>query len=304
MQHSSTLFLSCCGDTVGSCSSFFYFMSLFSIKNYLENRTANPKQYAVQKSLSTTVAGKTMIWTGLVIGIFLIYHLLHFTVQVTHPEISAKMNMDSLGRPDVFTMVVLSFQNIFIAVVYVIAMIALALHLTHGIQSSFQTLGLNNDRAQPVYDKGGIPCSLYSLYRVCIYPDCYRNGITDRLGDRMILDAKCPSGPLSQKWDRHRQELKLVNPANKRKYKIIVVGTGLAGASAAATLGELGYNVEAFCYQDSPRRGHSIAAQGGINAAKNYPNDGDSIFRLFYDTVKGWRFQGTGGKCLPSCHAQ
>jgi succinate dehydrogenase / fumarate reductase flavoprotein subunit len=107
----------------------------------------------------------------------------------------------------------------------------------------------------------------------------------------MTLDGKCPSGPLSEKWDRRRQELKLVNPANKRKYKIIVIGTGLAGASAAATLGELGYNVEAFCYQDSPRRGHSIAAQGGINAAKNYPNDGDSIFRLFHDTIKGGDFR-------------
>jgi succinate dehydrogenase / fumarate reductase flavoprotein subunit len=107
----------------------------------------------------------------------------------------------------------------------------------------------------------------------------------------VIIDGKCPSGPLAEKWDRHRQELKLINPANKRKYKIIVVGTGLAGASAAATLGELGYNVEAFCYQDSARRAHSIAAQGGINAAKNYPNDGDSIFRLFYDTIKGGDFR-------------
>jgi succinate dehydrogenase / fumarate reductase flavoprotein subunit len=107
----------------------------------------------------------------------------------------------------------------------------------------------------------------------------------------MILDGKSPSGPLAEKWDKRRQEMKLVNPANKRKYKIIVVGTGLAGASAAATLGELGYNVEAFCYQDSPRRGHSIAAQGGINAAKNYPNDGDSIFRLFHDTIKGGDFR-------------
>jgi succinate dehydrogenase / fumarate reductase cytochrome b subunit len=133
----------------------FLFHVVIGIKVYLENRTANPKQYAVQKRLSTTVAGKTMIWTGLVIGIFLIYHLLHFTVQVTHPEISAKMNMDSLGRPDVFTMVVLSFQKVFIAIVYVIAMIALALHLTHGIESSFQTLGLNNDRAQPVMTKAG-----------------------------------------------------------------------------------------------------------------------------------------------------
>ncbi len=107
----------------------------------------------------------------------------------------------------------------------------------------------------------------------------------------MILDSRCPTGPLVEKWDRRRQELKLVNPANKRKYKILVVGTGLAGASAAATLGELGYQVEAFCFQDSPRRGHSIAAQGGINAAKNYPNDGDSIFRLFYDTIKGGDFR-------------
>ncbi|HBT83878.1 MAG: succinate dehydrogenase flavoprotein subunit [Desulfuromonadales bacterium GWD2_61_12] len=107
----------------------------------------------------------------------------------------------------------------------------------------------------------------------------------------MILDGKAPSGPLAQKWDKHRQDMKLVNPANKRKYKILVVGTGLAGGAAAATLGELGYNVEAFCYQDSARRAHSIAAQGGINAAKNYPNDSDSIFRLFYDTVKGGDFR-------------
>jgi succinate dehydrogenase / fumarate reductase flavoprotein subunit len=103
----------------------------------------------------------------------------------------------------------------------------------------------------------------------------------------MKLDAKIPGGPIAEKWDRHKFEMKLVNPANKRKYTIIVAGTGLAGGSAAASLGELGYNVLNFCIQDSPRRAHSIAAQGGINAAKNYQNDGDSIYRLFYDTVKG-----------------
>ncbi|MBI5487784.1 MAG: fumarate reductase/succinate dehydrogenase flavoprotein subunit [Deltaproteobacteria bacterium] len=103
----------------------------------------------------------------------------------------------------------------------------------------------------------------------------------------MALDSKVPEGPLEQKWDSHRFRMKLVNPANKRKYSVIVVGSGLAGASAAATLAELGYEVRCFFYQDSPRRAHSIAAQGGINAAKNYQNDGDSIFRLFYDTVKG-----------------
>jgi succinate dehydrogenase / fumarate reductase, flavoprotein subunit len=107
----------------------------------------------------------------------------------------------------------------------------------------------------------------------------------------MKLDARTPSGPIERKWDTAKFEMKLVNPANKRKYNVIMVGTGLAGGSAAATLGELGYNVKAFCYQDSPRRAHSIAAQGGINAAKNYQNDGDSVYRLFYDTVKGGDFR-------------
>jgi succinate dehydrogenase / fumarate reductase, flavoprotein subunit len=107
----------------------------------------------------------------------------------------------------------------------------------------------------------------------------------------MKLDAHIPSGPLAQKWDKHRFEMKLVNPANKRRFDVLVVGSGLAGASAAATLAELGYHVQCFCFQDSPRRAHSIAAQGGINAAKNYKNDGDSIYRLFYDTLKGGDFR-------------
>ena len=130
----------------------------------------------------------------------------------------------------------------------------------------------------------------------------------------MILEGKCPTGPIEKTWDKHRFDMKLVNPANKRKYKILVVGTGLAGASAAASLGELGYNVETFCYQDSPRRAHSIAAQGGINAAKNYPNDGDSIYRLFYDTIKGgdfrareadvWRLAQVSNNIIDQCVAQ
>ncbi|RJP20025.1 MAG: fumarate reductase/succinate dehydrogenase flavoprotein subunit [Deltaproteobacteria bacterium] len=130
----------------------------------------------------------------------------------------------------------------------------------------------------------------------------------------MILDGKAPTGPIETTWDKHRFNMKLVNPSNKRKYRIIVVGTGLAGASAAASLGELGYNVDAFCYQDSPRRAHSIAAQGGINAAKNYPNDGDSIFRLFYDTIKGgdfrareadvWRLAQVSNNIIDQCVAQ
>ncbi len=107
----------------------------------------------------------------------------------------------------------------------------------------------------------------------------------------MTLDSKIPSGPMAEKWSRHKQDSKLINPKNKRKYTIIVVGSGLAGASAAASLSELGYKVKCFCFQDSPRRAHSIAAQGGINAAKNYQNDGDSVHRLFYDTIKGGDFR-------------
>src|ERR671918_437635 len=130
----------------------------------------------------------------------------------------------------------------------------------------------------------------------------------------MPLDSKVPGGPLSEKWDRHRFEAKLINPANRRKYTIIIVGTGLAGAAAASSLGELGYNVLSFCIQDSPRRAHSIAAQGGINAAKNYQNDGDSIQRLFYDTVKGgdyrsreanvYRLAQTSVSIIDQCVAQ
>ncbi|MDO8965950.1 fumarate reductase/succinate dehydrogenase flavoprotein subunit [Algoriphagus sp.] len=130
----------------------------------------------------------------------------------------------------------------------------------------------------------------------------------------MILDSKIPAGPLAEKWTKHKFNSKLVNPANKRKYEVIVVGTGLAGASAAASLAELGYNVKAFTFHDSPRRAHSIAAQGGINAAKNYQNDGDSVFRLFYDTVKGgdyrareanvYRLAEVSVKIIDQCVAQ
>lgn len=130
----------------------------------------------------------------------------------------------------------------------------------------------------------------------------------------MKLDAKIPAGPLAEKWDKHRFDLKLINPANKRKYKVIVVGSGLAGASAASSMAEMGYQVEVFCFQDSPRRAHSIAAQGGINAAKNYQNDGDSTQRLFYDTIKGgdfrareanvYRLAQISGNIIDQCAAQ
>jgi len=111
----------------------------------------------------------------------------------------------------------------------------------------------------------------------------------------MTLDAKIPTGPLDKKWTSFKNTTKLVSPANKRKFELIIVGSGLAGAAAASTLAEQGYRVKCFCYQDSPRRAHSIAAQGGINAAKNYQNDGDSIYRLFYDTIKGGDFRAREG---------
>src|SRR5688500_1855803 len=107
----------------------------------------------------------------------------------------------------------------------------------------------------------------------------------------MELRSNAPTGPIEKRWEQHRFDMKLVNPANKRKFEVIVVGPGLAGGAGASALADLGYNVKAFCYQDSPRRAHSIAAQGGINAAKNYQGDGDSIHRLFYDTVKGGDFR-------------
>src|SRR5213075_1923769 len=111
----------------------------------------------------------------------------------------------------------------------------------------------------------------------------------------MAFDSKIPQGDMSAKWNDYKGHVKLVNPSNKRKYEVIVVGTGLAGASAAASLGEMGYKVKAFCFQASPRRAHSIAAQGGINAAKNYQNDGDSVYRLFYDTIKGGDYRAREG---------
>src|SRR3954464_3507989 len=111
------------------------------------------------------------------------------------------------------------------------------------------------------------------------------------MSDFGMLDGKVPAGPIDEKWTNHKFNLRLVNPANKRRYEIIVVGSGLAGASAAATLAELGYGVSCFTFHDTPRRAHSIAAQGGINAAKNYKNDGDSIYRLFYDTIKGGAYR-------------
>ena len=187
------------------------------------------------------------------------------------------------------------FQSPVVVTLYVLGCISLMYHLLHGFQSAFRTLGVPNGKYISIIKGVGfgfavivslafamMPVSVYLGWVVINFQFInYSNFLI------AMLDSKIPAGPLEQKWNEYKGHVKLVNPANKRKIEIIVVGTGLAGASAAASLAEMGYKVKAFCFQDSPRRAHSIAAQGGINAAKNYQNDGDSVFRLFYDTVKG-----------------
>lgn len=136
---------------------------VFGIQLTLENRSAKPDAYAIKKSLRATFASKNMIWTGLIIAGFLLYHLLHFTFQVVHPEMSAKLNTDVMGLPDLFSMIVFGFQNFFILSLYIASLIALTLHLVHGLQSSFQTMGLNTDQTQPVIAKAGVIASLILL---------------------------------------------------------------------------------------------------------------------------------------------
>ena len=166
-------------------------------------------------------------------------------------------------------------------------MVVVGSHLWHGISSSVQSLGLDHPRWTPrvlVAGKVAAVPDRGRLHRHRAVGALRRSARRERDHAR---PARFPPVRSRSKWDRHKFEMKLVNPANKRKYTVIVVGTGLAGGAAAASLGELGYNVVNLCIQDSPRRAHSIAAQGGINAAKNYQNDGDSVYRLFYDTIKG-----------------
>ena len=167
-------------------------------------------------------------------------------------------------------------------------MVLLCLHLHHGAWSMFQSLGINHPRYTPLLKKAAAALAVIIVVGYISIPVSVMLGLVQVNGTELTNSRPARS---KQAWDKARFDMKLVNPANKRKSLVIVVGSGLAGASAAATLGELGYNVKCFCFQDSPRRAHSIAAQGGINAAKNYQNDGDSVYRLFYDTVKGGDFR-------------
>ena len=216
---------------------------------------------------------------GVIVLLFIVYHLLHLTV-------GAPVAGYEIVHGKVYDNVVNGFSNPAIAGFYIVAQACLGLHLFHGTWSLMQTLGLNHDKYNATRRKIATGVSLLITVGnisipVAVLADCSAKEVI------VELRSNAPSGPIETAWDRHRFDMKLVNPANKRKFSVLVVGTGLAGASASATMAELGYHVKAFCYQDSPRRAHSIAAQGGINAAKNYQGDGDSVYRLFYDTVKG-----------------
>ena len=240
-----------------------------------------------------------MLVGGSIVFVFIIYHLLHYTAEVQYLNLTgqnfavlygAATRAGSGERHDIFKMMVVGFSNPLVSGFYVLGVALLSLHLSHGASSMFQSLGWKNESLSAVSRQGGTGGRGADFSRLHLHPDrdtlrLWKGGI------EVNLDAKIPAGPLAQKWDKHKFDLKLVNPANKRKFDVIVVGSGLAGASAAASLAELGYKVKCFCFQDSPRRAHSIAAQGGINAAKNYQNDGDSVYRLFYDTIKGGDFR-------------
>ncbi len=216
-----------------------------------------------------------MILTGTITLLFVVTHLVTFKFGPYYETAD--------GIRDIYRLQLAVFSNPGYVAFYLVAMTVIVFHLWHGVSSALQSFGVNSPTWTPRLHwlgRGlavivGLGFAMLPIYTFL------------RGGAAMILDARMPSGPITDKWDRRKFENKLVNPANRRKFEVIVVGTGLAGASAAASLGELGYHVKAFFIHDSPRRAHSIAAQGGINAAKNYRNDGDSVYRLFYDTIKG-----------------
>ncbi len=272
----------------------------------LEDRRARGDEpYAVKTWIQATVASRYMRWTGYIVLAFILYHLAQFTFGVAQPA-SFKANLPLyvmkgdyhvLGFTavragtevlDVRSMVIRGFMNPAVSIFYILAVGLLSLHLLHGADSLFQTLGWRNHRwERGLHAAVALFCAAYFLGNLAIP------------GGVLARDAQIGGAPWPTSIPRSRRARSPTSGAgtrptsgsstrpNKRKYEVIVVGAGLAGASASATLAELGYRVSNFVFHDSPRRAHSIAAQGGINAAKNYQNDGDSVHRLFYDTVKG-----------------
>ena len=252
------------------------------------NWRARPVGYTSKKNVATTWAAQTMRWGGVLLAVFIVFHILHFTLGAVGFQPGQFVDLM------VYQNVVAGFSVWPIAVFYIIAMVALGLHLDHGIWSALQTLGWTT-RAK--YSRPAASFADHRAHRVS-WIQLGANRCTSRLGEvtgKEMLESNIPEGPIENKWDEARFHYKLVNPANRRKHSLIIVGSGLAGAAAAASFGQQGYAVKCFSFHDSPRRAHSIAAQGGINAAKNYRNDGDSIMRLFYDTVKGGDFRAREG---------
>ena len=240
------------------------------------NRRARPETYRSKRDfVAADFASRTMRWTGIIVLLFIIFHLLDLTWGPANPDFIA-------GNPH--HNLVASFERWPVAMVYIVANLALGLHLYHGAWSMFQSIGW----VIPKRREFAIAFAAIIVDRQRVLPAVGDAG-AGRLS--IALDPLIPPGSIQDAWDNHRFTVRLVNASNKRRFRVIVVGTGLAGASAAATLAELGYEVTVFTFHDSPRRAHSIAAQGGINAAKDYRNDGDSVFRLFYDTIKGGDFR-------------
>ena len=257
---------------------------VLSVQLWAANRAARPERYVKHGWVKASLASRTMIVSGPMLAAFVdLPRPAPYRRQVPqgfqpptrrlsqrHRGFSRPADLDRIHRGDGLSWVPSLPRNLE--------------HVPVG--------GLES----PALHAGNPESRLYPgprfIRRQYLNSDFHTCGLYSRIaGAFMRHNARIPSGSIEGMWDRSRFEMKLVNPANKRKYSVIVVGTGLAGASAAATLAELGYNVKCFCFQDSPRRAHSIAAQGGINAAKNYQNDGDSVYRLFYDTVKGGDFR-------------
>ncbi len=253
-----------------------HIVSAFSL--WSRNMKARGSRYKKHQDMATDYAARTMYWSGPILLLFVVYHLLHFTILPAHPG-------------EVYRNVVEGFQN---------PLDRRRVH--HGQHRPWLSHLPRHLQRGP--NAGREPSALQRLPPRCgnrdFRRDHHRQPVVSDLGARwfrhlvrvvMQLRSNEPTGPIEHRWEKHKESSKLVAPANRRKYTVIVVGSGLAGGAAAASLGEMGYNVKCFCYQDSPRRAHSIAAQGGINAAKDYQNDGDSVYRLFYDTVKGGDFR-------------
>ena len=246
---------------------------VYAIILTLQNRKARGNdRYAINaRPKGVEWASQNMFVLGLIVILFMLLHFSQFWYKMMFAELighhEVALGSAMVSPQDGAAFINYYFQgNAVITVLYLIWYVALWFHLTHGFWSAIQTIGWNN--------------TIWMNRWECI----------SKIVATVIMseiNSKIPQGPLAEKWTNYKNHQKLVNPANKRRLDVIVVGTGLAGASAAASLAEMGFNVLNFCIQDSPRRAHSIAAQGGINAAKNYQNDGDSVYRLFYDTIKG-----------------